>query len=708
MNKEVFFLLIIGIIGLSSCLNNKTESIEYPTASKEATIQTVHGHVLNDDYYWLRNKDSIRVKNYLKQENDYLTNFMKNTDSVQANIYKEIVALTNENYKTLPYIRNQFWYKGAIEKGQDYPVYSRWPDSNPEQVEVYFDENKWVEYFDAYSVSPESISKDNKKLLFSVDMTGSGELDMYVLDIKNQRVLPDKMTRAYSATWANDNETIFYVKDDSITNRSYQLYKHKVGEKEEEDTLLFHEKDDNYSLSIQRSTDFEYVFLSSSSKDENEYWYLNANNSNGNFKLFSKRQKGVEYELYSSKGFFYVLTNENAINNKLCMVSVSNTNKKEWNEVIPHNKGIIITDVDIFKDYLVVSEKKNGLPQIHVFDKLKEEDYYLPVEGHSYELWTSANFDFDTDRIRYKYESLSTPEITYEWSFISKEKKELKNDAVENYKKDDYQVERIWAKSYDGTLIPISLIYNKTKFRKDGTKPLLIEGYGAYGISMKLYYNKYIFPLLDKGFIYAIPHVRGGGYLGTAWYRDGKLLNKKNTFKDFIACTEHLIAKNYCDEKQVIARGGSAGGLLMGAIANIKPNLYSLIIAEVPFLDVINTMMDESIPLTTSEYTEWGNPNNKEYFEYMLSYSPYDNVQAMEYPSMLFVTGIEDENVPYWEAAKMVAKLREISKNPQDIFLKTNMGSGHQGASGRYPAIEEEAYLQTFILKQMLTKNKPN
>ena len=706
MKKQIFFSVIIGIIGLNSCLNNKTEIIEYPIAPKKTITQTIHGHVLSDDYYWLRNKDSISVKKYLAQENDYLANFMKDTDSLKTGIYNEIVALTNEDYKTLPYLRNKFWYESGYDNNQDYRIHSRWSDSYPKQVEIYFDENKWVDYFDAYSVNIESISKDNKKLLFSVDMTGNNVLDMYILDIEKQKVLPDKMTRAYYATWANDNKTIFYIKDDSITNRSYQLYKHTVGEKEVEDVLLFHEKDDNYSLSINRSADFEYVFLNASSKDESEVWYLNANYPHHEFKLFSKRQKGVEYQLFSSNGFFYILTNENAINNKLLKVNVSNTDKNKWEEIISHSKDIIISDVDIFKNYLVITEKNKGLPQIHVFDKLNREDYYLPIEEATYETWTFANFDFDADHLRYKHESLLTPEIIYEWNFITKERKVLKSNAIESYKKEAYRTERIWVKSYDNTLVPVSLIYKKKEFKRDGTNPLLIESYGAYGSSMPLYYNKYIFPLLDRGYVYAIPHVRGGGYLGTSWYRDGKLLNKKNTFEDFNACTEYLISNKYCNINEVTARGASAGGMLMGAIANMKPDLYALIIAEVPFLDVINTMMDESIPLTTSEYKEWGNPNDREYFEYMLSYSPYDNIRAKKYPSMLFIAGLEDENVPYWEAAKMVAKLRDICKNPKDIFLKTNMGSGHQGASGRYPAIEEEAYLQAFMLKQMLTKNK--
>ncbi len=714
--KFLILLLLVHISILGYGQNEKKVSQEfksvrnqtskYPVAPKKRKTQTVHDHILHDDYAWLRNKDSLSVKNYLEAENNYVADYMKRTDSLQNQVYEEIIALIDENYKTLPFLRNKFWHKAEFVKGKDYPVYSWWPDAEPKQVEVLFDENKWVKHFGAYSVSLESMSKDNKKLLFSVDMTGSGELDMYVLDTKKQMVLPDKMTRAFSATWANDNNTVFYIKNDSITNRSYQLYKHTLGQKEEEDVLIFHEKDDTFSLSISRSMDFDYIFLDSASKDENEIRYLNSSKPQEDFKLFSKKQKGIKYSLFHSKDLFYVLTNENAINNKLLKVDEYDTAKSNWVEVVKHKEDAIITDIDIFKNYLVVTEKKNGLPKIHVFDKLKGNDYYLPVEESTYDLWSGMNFDFDTDRFVYKYESLLSPEITYEWNFITKQKRVLKYDAVDSYKKNDYKTERIWAKSYDGTLIPISLIYKKSKFKKDRTNPLLIEGYGAYGVSV-FYHKISIFPLLDRGYVYAIPHIRGGGYLGKKWYQDGKLLNKKHTFEDFNACTEHLIAESYCDKKQIVARGASAGGLLMGAITNMKPELYSLVIANVPFVDLINTMMDESIPLTTSEYKEWGNPADKEYFEYMLSYSPYDNIQNKEYPSMLFLTGIEDENVPYWEAAKMVAKLRATTRNPENIFLKTSMENGHGGASGRYPAIQELAYVQAFILKQTANKNKP-
>ena len=671
----------------------------YPMAPKKDRSQVIHGHVLRDNYYWLRNKDHKEVKKYLEQENMYLSEYMKNTDLIQDSIYHEILALTNENSETLPYQRNGYWYIASLTNTKDHHVHTRWAHSNTEQKEVYFDENKWIEYFDAYDVAIESISKNNQKLIFSVDQNGSGILDMYILDIEKQKILPDKLSRAYEATWANDNKTIFYIKDDKVTNRSYQLYKHVIGEKD--DILIFHEKDDNFSLSIDRSSDYHFIFLNSYSKDENEIWYLNANQDNTDFKLFRKRKENIEYQLCSSNGYFYILTNENAINNKLLKVNVKNIKKKNWVEIIPHHQDIIIEGIDIFKNYLVVSESHNGLQKFQVITLTDDTSYYIPIQQEaSYEAWTSENFDFNSDRLRYQYESLRTPESTYEWNFVTKENKLLKSEAVPAYHKEDYHTERIWAPSDDGILVPISLIYNKSKFNKDGTNPLLIEGYGAYGIKNAPYYSSGIFPLLNRGYIYAIAHIRGGGYLGKQWYNQGKLLNKKNTFKDFNACTEYLIFKKYCDPDNVIAIGGSAGGLLMGAIANMKPNLYNSIIAEVPFLDLINTMMDDLLPLTTSEYKEWGNPKVKEYFDYMLSYSPYDNIQQKKYPTMLFITGITDENVPYWEAAKTVAKLRDRSINPKDIFLKTNMGSGHQGASGRYPKIKEKSYINAFILKQ--------
>ena len=545
------------------------------------------------------------------------------------------------------------------------------------------------------------IFNDNQLAVFCTDVIGRR---IYTLQIKNLitgEILTDKVEQTTgNAVWANDNKTVFYTKQDEKTLRPDKVYKHKVGVDTAKDELVYFEKDDTFNVSVSKSKSKKYITIASGSTLTDEYQTILADQPDSKFKVFQKRVRGLEYSISHYGDSFYIVTNKDkATNFKLMKVDEANTSKDNWVDLIPHRDDVLIEGIDIFKDYLVVSERSNGLNKIRIMPWSGEGEYYLPFDIETYTCYTTTNVDFDTDILRYGYQSLATPSSVIDFNMKTKTKDVKKEQQVlgGKFDKNNYTEERVWATAADGTKVPISMVYRKG-IKKDGKNPLLLYAYGSYGMSMDPYFSTTRLSLLDRGFVYAIAHIRGGEDLGRQWYEDGKLLKKKNTFTDFIDCSKYVIAENFTSAEHLYVEGGSAGGLLMGAIVNMAPELYNGVIAQVPFVDVMTTMLDDSIPLTTGEYDEWGNPNIKKYYDYMRSYSPYDNVKAQDYPNMYVSTGLHDSQVQYWEPAKWVARLRVTKTNDKQLFLDTNMDAGHGGASGRFEALKEVAKEFAFLL----------
>ena len=567
--------------------------------------------------------------------------------------------------------------------------------------EILFDCNQLAKGFTYFNLKGLTISPDNQWVAFSVDTVGRR---IYTLQIKNLvtgELSPEKIENVTgTATWANDNQTLFYTRKDAVTLRADSVYKHQLGTAASTDSLVYFEKDDTFDVSIYKEKSKKYLVIASSSTLTSEYQILDANTPTGKFKVFQKRTRGLEYSISHYGDQFYILTNKDkATNFKLMVTPELATQKENWTDLIPHREEVLLEDIEIFRDYLVVSERENGLNTILIRPWDGSPSYYLPFESETYTAYTTTNVDFNTTQLRYSYQSMHTPASVIEFDMKTKTKVVLKEQAVlgGKFDKTNYTEERVWATAKDGTKIPISMVYRK-ELVKNGEIPLLLYAYGSYGMSMDAYFSSTRLSLLDRGFIYAIAHVRGGEDLGRTWYEDGKLLKKKNTFTDFIACTEYLIQEQYSSAQHLYAEGGSAGGLLMGAICNMAPHLYHGVIAQVPFVDLVTTMLDDSIPLTTGEYDEWGNPNVKKYYTYIKSYSPYDNVQAQDYPHMYISTGLHDSQVQYWEPAKWVARLRTLKTNTTQLYLDTNMEAGHGGASGRFEALRELAKEFSFLL----------
>lgn len=677
----------------------KHSGIKPPIAKKIPHHIKIHGDLRVDNYFWMKDREHLEVINYLKAENEYCDTQMAHTKGFQKDLFEEMKARIKEDDSSVPYKYNGYWYITRFEKGKGYPIYSRKKDSLNNPEEVLFDCNKMAQGHSYFKLAGISVSPDNTLVSYGVDTTGRRNYTIHVKNIESGEVATDRVLHTTgSSSWANDNKTLFYTKKDETTLRAYQIYKHKLGEKEDE--LIFQEGDDTFGVTVYKSKSRKYIIIACYSTLTNEYHILNADQPDGKFELFQKRIRGLEYSISHYQNHFYILTNKDkATNFKLMKCREDDRKIHKWEEVIAHRKDVLIESIDIFKDYLVVSERSNGLNEIRIKRWDGTQDYYLPFDNETYTAYTGTNVDFDTELLRYGYNSLTTPSSVIEFNMRTKTKTVLKEQEVlgGKFKKENYTSERIWATAEDGTKIPMSVVYKKG-IKKDGNNPLLQYAYGSYGSTVDPYFSSVRLSLLDRGFIYVIAHVRGGEYLGRHWYEDGKLLNKKNTFTDFIACSIHLIKERYTSSKHLYAMGGSAGGLLMGAIINEAPELYNGIIAAVPFVDVVTTMLDDSIPLTTGEYDEWGNPNDILYYNYIKSYSPYDNLQPKAYPHMLVTTGLNDSQVQYWEPAKWVAKLRDIKTDSNKLYLKTNMDAGHGGASGRFESLKEDAEEYAFLL----------
>ncbi|CAA0152335.1 Protease II (Oligopeptidase B) [Tenacibaculum maritimum] len=714
MNKIILAVIAFNLIFVFACKNDtmKKNNMEAPIADKEPKKLEKHGDVRIDNYFWMRlsdeqknaaEKDSQtqKVYDYLNAENAYFDKMTFNTKDFQEELFEEMKGRIKEDDASVPYKSNGYFYITRYEKGSQYPIYSRKKRTLEAIEEVLFNVNDEAKGHDYFQLGGLNISPDNKLAAFAIDTVSRRQYVIKVKNLETGEIYPDEIKNTTGGSvWANDNKTLFYTKKDPLTLRSSKIFKHTLGTSSDDDVEVFEEKDDTFGVFVTKTKSKKYIVIGSYSTVSSEYQVLEANDPTGNFKLIQPRERDLEYDIAHYQDCFYIKTNKDgAINFKLMKTPENKTEKENWVDVIPHREDTLLEDMSIFKDYLVLEERSEGLSKIRIKRWDKTEDYYLPFEEETYSVGVYSNPDFDTDVIRYSYNSMTTPSSVIDFNMKSQTKEVKKEQEVlgGKFDKQNYTSKRIWAKARDGKKVAISLVYRKDLQINENT-PVLQYAYGSYGYTIPDGFSTTRLSLLDRGFIYALAHIRGSQYLGRDWYEDGKMLFKKNTFTDFVDCSKYLIEKGYTSPKHLYAMGGSAGGLLMGAVINMNPELYNGIIAAVPFVDVISTMLDDSIPLTTGEYDEWGNPNNKEYYDYIKSYSPYDQVTAKQYPNMLVTTGLHDSQVQYWEPAKWVAKLRDLKTDKNVLYLHTNMEAGHGGASGRFDALKETAREYTFFL----------
>ena len=703
--KNTLVFHFVCVIFAASFTTIKAQSMSHTIAAPVAKILPKqlkkHNQVRTDNYFWLNDRENPEVIDYLNQENAYYDAMTAHTKDFQKALFEEMKGRIKEDDQSVPYLYNGYYYITRYEKGQDYPIYSRKKGSLDAKEEILFDCNELAKGHTFFQLGGLSVSPDNRFASFGVDTVGRRIYTIQIKNLETNEVLSDVIENATGGSvWANDNHTLFYTRQDKVTLRANQIFKHKLGTTADKDVLVYEEKDDTFNVSVGKEKSKKYIVIGAESTLTTEYRILNSDTPDAEFKVFQPRVRGLEYSISHFGDSFYILTNKDkATNFKLMKTPENATEKKHWKEVLAHREDVLIEDIEIFSNYLVVEERSNGLNHIRIMPWSGEGEYYLPFGSETYNAYTTTNVDFDTDILRYSYQSMATPSSVIDFNMKTKVKEIKKEQAVlgGQFDKNNYVEERVWATAKDGIKVPISLVYRKD-LKKDGTNPLLQYAYGSYGVTMEPYFSTTRLSLLDRGFIYAIAHIRGGEDLGRQWYEDGKLLKKKNTFTDFIDCSQFLIQEKYTSPAHLYAEGGSAGGLLMGAVVNMAPELYHGVIAQVPFVDVITTMLDDSIPLTTGEYDEWGNPNNKKYYDYMLSYSPYDNVKEQVYPNLFVSTGLHDSQVQYWEPAKWVAKLRTHKKGNTNLYLHTNMDAGHGGASGRFEALKELAKEFAFLL----------
>tara|TARA_R110001592_G_scaffold45508_3_gene145526 strand:- start:1710 stop:3875 length:2166 start_codon:yes stop_codon:yes gene_type:complete len=714
MRKILFYATAFSLIFATACKNDSMNNKEIapPIADKISTEIEIHGDIRIDNYFWMRLSDeqknakikeeqTTKVLDYLTAENDYYNQITSHTNSFQSSLFEEMKSRIKEDDESVPYKKNGYFYITKFKKGQQYPIYTRKKESLDANEELLFDVNELAKEHDYFQLGGLNVSPNNELAAFSVDTISRRQYVLHIKNLKTGKVYNDVITNTNGGSvWANDNKTLFYTKKDPVSLRSYKIFKHVLGTNESEDIEIFHEKDDTFGTFVTKSKSSKYIIVGSYSTLSSEYQFLSADSPNEALQIIQKRERNLEYDIAHYKNHFYIKTNKDGAKNfKLMKTPTTKTSKENWTDVIPHREDTLLEDMSIFKEYLVLEERTNGLNKIRIKRWDDAKDYYLPFDEETYSVGVYANPDFDTKVIRYSYNSMTTPSSVIDFNMDTKTKEIKKEQEVlgGKFDKNNYTSKRVWADARDGKKVAVSLVYRKdTELNKD--TPLLLYAYGSYGATMSDGFSTVRLSLLNRGFVYAIAHVRGSEYLGRNWYEDGKLLHKKNTFNDFVDCSKFLIKNNYTSANHLYAMGGSAGGLLMGAIANMNPELYNGIIAQVPFVDVISTMLDESIPLTTGEFDEWGNPKNKENYEYIKSYSPYDQVKAKAYPNMLITTGYWDSQVQYWEPAKWVAKLREYKTDDNILLLHTNMDAGHGGASGRFDALKEVAREYAFML----------
>ncbi|WP_303317742.1 S9 family peptidase [Flavivirga abyssicola] len=677
------------------------KTIQPPVATKKPKELLIHGDSRIDNYYWLNKRDNPEVIDYLNAENDYTKGMMQHTETFQKELFEEMKGRIKEDDTTVPYKLNGYWYITRYEKGKDYPIYVRKKENLDATEEILFDCNEMAKEHAYFNLGGIAISPDNTLAAFSTDTVSRRQYTIQIKNLITGEIYSDKiLSTTGSATWANDNKTLFYSIKDKVTLRSHKILKHKLHTDTKKDVEVYHEEDETFNTFVYKTKSRKYIVIGVSSTLTTEYRILSADTPDDEFKVFQERIRELDYNISHYEDHFYIVTNsDGATNFKLLKTKETTTQKDYWQEVIPHRESVLLEDIEIFKDYLVVNERENGLNNLRIISWDGAEDYKLPFNSETYTVYIGNNADFDSDVLRYGFNSLTSPSSVIDYNFKSKQKEIKKEQAVlgGKFSSNNYESKRIWATARDGVKMPISLVYRKG-IKLDGTNPLLQYAYGSYGSTVDPSFSSIRLSLLDRGFIYAISHIRGGEYLGRNWYENGKLLTKLNTFHDFIDCSKYLIEQKYTSNKHLYAYGGSAGGLLMGAIINMNPELYKGVLAAVPFVDVVTTMLDDSIPLTTGEYDEWGNPNDLNYYNYMKSYSPYDNVEAKSYPNILVTTGLHDSQVQYWEPAKWVAKLRELKTDENKLLLHTDMDSGHGGASGRFESLKEVSLEYAFLL----------
>ena len=696
-------LLLISLIFAASCKYGTMEN-EIKTAPIAAKIEKKlekHGDVRIDNYYWLNNREDSNVIDYLNAENDYYNDLTAHTKDFKKALFLEMKGRIKEDDESVPFKKNGYYYISKFKKGDQYPIHSRKKGSLDAEDELLFDVNVMAEGHSYYKFTGLSVSPNNQISAYGIDTVSRRQYTLYFMNLETGKLYDEKIENTTGGTtWGNDNKTVFYTLKDPVTLRSDKVYRHELGTDPVNDVLVYEELDDTFGTYVYKTKSSKFIIIGSYSTVSTECRLLAADNPLGEFELFQKRERDLEYNVAHFDGYFYIHTNKDkALNFKVMKTPEGKLSKENWQEVIPHRSDVLLEDISIFKDFYVLEERSNGLNKIRIVRWDKTADYYLPFNEETYSAGVYYNAEFATDTIRYSYNSLTTPSSVIDFNVLDKSKKLLKQQEVlgGKFEQSNYKSERVWATARDGKKVAMSMVYHKdTKFTKD--TPLLLYAYGSYGYTIDPGFSTTRLSLLDRGFVFAIAHIRGGEYLGRQWYEDGKMMQKKNTFTDFIDCGKYLIANNYTSANHLYASGGSAGGLLMGAVLNMNPEIFNGIIASVPFVDVVTTMLDDSIPLTTGEYDEWGNPNEKEAYEYMKSYSPYDNVLPQSYPNILVTTGLHDSQVQYFEPAKWVAKLRDMKTDDNLLLLHTNMDAGHGGASGRFEAIKETAIDYAFLL----------
>lgn len=703
-------MVVLSVV-LTACSSQGKETqvswpdAQAPVAEIKPHHRTIHGDTVLDNYYWLndffkKGPDSDLVISYLNAENDYTAHMMKDTENLQARLFDEMKARIKEKDESVPYLKNGYYYYRRTEDGKQYYKLCRKKGSLTAKEEVLLDVDEMAKDYAYYAVGGYEVSPDNKLLVYGVDTLSRREYVLHIKNLETGEVLRDHVPRTTGgATWAADNKTLFYTSKNPVTLLSEKIMRHTLGTPSEQDAVVYEEKDNSNYIGVGKSKNGKYILIQSQNTLSSEVRYLPSDNPNGDFLVFQSRLKDVLYSVVPLEDRFLIVTNDQAQNFKVMETALNKTGRENWKEYIAHRSDVLIESVDEFKDFIVVTERKEGLSNLAIRNLHDGSQHYLDFGEPAYAVFASANEEYNTDLVRYGYTSMVTPMSTYDYNMNSKAKTLLKQQQVlGGYNPEDYVTERLFATATDGAKVPISLVYRKGT-KKDGSAPLYLYAYGSYGASMDAAFSSVRLSLLDRGFIYAIAHIRGGEEMGRQWYEDGKMMHKKNTFTDFIDCGKYLIDQQYTSHGHLYAEGGSAGGLLMGAVMNMAPELWNGVIAAVPFVDVVNTMLDETIPLTTNEYDEWGNPNNREAYEYMKSYSPYENIEAKAYPNLLVTTGLHDSQVQYFEPAKWVAKLRATKTDSNVVLLKTDMDFGHGGASGRFDYLKDQALEYAFILK---------
>jgi oligopeptidase B len=695
------FLILISIFAMKAIAQdgNSSMMLQPPTTEKKPKTTEINGDKLVDNYFWLREKSNPAVIAHLEAENAYAAAMMKPTESLQEKLYNEILSHIKQTDISVPYRWGDYFYYSRTIEGKQYPIYCRKLKSLDAAEQVLLDLNEMAKGQKFMSIGSFAPSDDGNLLAYSTDNTGYRQYTLQVKNLRTGEMLPERIERVDAVAWATDNQTLFYVTEDAVTKRSDKFFRHVLGS--DKSDLVYEEKDELFDIGVQRSKDRAVIMLGAFSKTSTDFRYIPASDPNATWKIIVPRQAEHEYDVDHRGDLFYIRTNKGAKNFRVVTAPVSDPSEKNWKDFVAHRPAVKIEDINLFADHAVLSEWENGLEQIEIVDFKQNKRHRIVFPEPVYSTGLSNNREFNTTALRYNYQSLTTPSSVFDYDMNTRKASLLKQTEVPGgFDKANYKSERVFATASDGTKIPMSIVYRKTA-KLDGSAPALLYGYGSYGISIPPGFSASRLALLDRGVVFVIGHIRGGGELGEPWRDAGRMMNKINTFTDFIACAEHLVNNKYTSKDRLVIQGGSAGGLLVGAVANMRPDLFKAVVSQVPFVDVLNTMLDASLPLTTSEYIEWGNPNEKAAYSYMKKYSPYDNIHKAEYPAMLVKVSLNDSQVPYWEGSKLVAKLREYKTDKNPLILKVNLGAGHGGASGRYDAIRETAFDYAFMLWQM-------